>query len=63
MSRLALDMKKLAHRAGGSHKTVHDRERMAQRFARHLLTQNIQVTSTSQLKARHIAGYIHERLA
>ncbi|MBE1235983.1 phage integrase N-terminal domain-containing protein, partial [Salmonella enterica] len=26
MSRLAQDMKKLAHRAGGSHKTVHDRE-------------------------------------
>ncbi|WP_201286340.1 phage integrase N-terminal domain-containing protein, partial [Klebsiella pneumoniae] len=23
MSRLAQDMKKLAHRAGGSHKTVH----------------------------------------
>ncbi|ELY4483315.1 integrase domain-containing protein, partial [Cronobacter turicensis] len=63
MSRLAQDMKKLAHRAGGSHKTVHDREQMAQRFARHLLAQNIQVTSTSQLKARHIAGYIHERLA
>ncbi|WP_426172584.1 phage integrase N-terminal domain-containing protein, partial [Salmonella enterica] len=60
MSRLAQDMKKLAHRAGGSHKTVHDREQMAQRFARHLLAQNIQVTSTCQLKARHIAGYIHE---
>lgn len=54
---------KLAHRAGSSHKTVHDREQMAQRFAHHLLAQNIQVTSTSQLKARHIAGYIHERLA
>ncbi|HFY5777894.1 TPA: integrase domain-containing protein, partial [Salmonella enterica subsp. enterica serovar Typhimurium] len=63
MSRLAQDMKKLAHRAGGSHKTVHDREQMAQRFARHLLAQNIQVTSTCQLKARHIAGYIHEWLA
>ncbi len=36
---------------------------MAQRFARHLLAQNIQVTSTCQLKARHIAGYIHEWLA
>ena len=63
MSRLAQDMKKLARRAGGSHKTVHDREQMAQRFAHHLLAQNIQVTRTSQLKARHISGYIHERLA
>lgn len=27
------------------------------------LAQNIQVTRTSQLNARHIAGYIHERLA
>lgn len=62
MSRLAQDMKKLAHRTGGSHKTVHDREKMAQRFTCHLLTQYIQVTSTTQLKARHIAGYIHERL-
>ncbi|MCT7085152.1 phage integrase N-terminal domain-containing protein, partial [Salmonella enterica] len=30
---------------------------------RPLLAQNIQVTSTCQLKARHIAGYIHEWLA
>ena len=37
---------------------------MAQRFARHLLAQNVQVTSApASSKARHIAGYIHERLA
>ncbi|MFW8236151.1 phage integrase N-terminal domain-containing protein, partial [Klebsiella pneumoniae] len=63
MSRLAQDMKKLAHRAGGSHKTVHDREQMAQRFTHHLLAQNIQITRTDHIKARHITGYINERLA
>ncbi|MFB5641766.1 integrase domain-containing protein [Kluyvera ascorbata] len=63
MSRLAQDMKKLAHRAGGSHKTVHDREQMAQRFAHHLLAQNIQIIRTDHIKARHITGYINERLA
>ncbi|VEB55449.1 Phage integrase [Salmonella enterica subsp. enterica] len=64
MSRLAQEYEKTgAPRRWQPTKTVHDREQMAQRFARHLLAQNIQVTSTCQLKARHIAGYIHEWLA
>ncbi len=36
---------------------------MVQRCAHHLLAQNIQITRTGHIKARHIAGYIHERLA
>jgi hypothetical protein len=35
-------------------------EQMAQRFAHHLLAQNIQITRTDHIKARHIAGYINE---
>lgn len=63
MSRLAQDMKTLAHRAGGSFRTVYDREQMTQRFARYLLGQNIQITKTCQLKTRYITGYIQARLA
>lgn len=61
MSRLAQEMGKLAYGAGGSHKTLHDRQRMTQRFARHLLAQNIQVSKVSQLKAKHIESYIQAR--
>lgn len=57
-------MKRLARQAGGSHKTVHDRIKLAQRFCERLvLAQNIQIRRVEQLKARHIEGYIRERLA
>ncbi|EEW7591815.1 DNA-binding protein [Escherichia coli] len=57
-------MKRLAQQAGGSHKTVHDRIKLAQRFCERLvLAQNVQIRRVEQLKARHIEGYIRERLA
>lgn len=57
-------MKRLAQQAGGSYKTVDDRIRLAQRFCERLmLAQNVQIRRVEQLKARHIEGYIRERLA
>lgn len=57
-------MKRFAQQAGGSHKTVHDRIKLAQRFCERLvLAQNVQIRRLEQLKARHIEGYIRERLA
>jgi hypothetical protein len=63
MGILEQEMKRLAQ-AGGSHKTVHDRIKLAQRFCERLvLAQNVQIRRVEQLKARHIEGYIRERLA
>lgn len=57
-------MKRLAQQAGGSHKTVHDRMALVQLFCERLvLAQNVQIRRVEQLKARHIEGYIRERLA
>lgn len=64
MGILEQEMKWLAQRAGGSHKTVHDRIKLAQRFCKRLvLAQNVQIRRVEQLKARHIEGYVRERLA
>ncbi|HCL5253969.1 TPA: integrase domain-containing protein [Salmonella enterica] len=64
MGILEQEMKWLAQQAGGSHKTVHDRIALAQRFCERLiLAQNVQIRRVEQLKARHIEGYIRERLA
>lgn len=64
MGILAQEMKRLAQQAGGSHKTVHDRIKLAQRFCERLvLAQNVQIRRVGQLKARHIEGYVRERLA
>ncbi|ECC1671287.1 DNA-binding protein, partial [Salmonella enterica subsp. salamae] len=64
MGILEQEMKRLAQQAGGSHKTVHDRVKLAQRFCERLvLAQNVQIRRVEQLKARHIEGYIRERLA
>ncbi|EBV7096931.1 DNA-binding protein [Salmonella enterica subsp. enterica serovar Havana] len=63
MGILEQEMKRLAQQAGGSHKTVHDRIKLAQRFCERLvLAQNVQIRRVEQLKARHIEGYIRERL-
>lgn len=64
MGILAQEMKRLAQQAGGSHKTIHDRIKLVQRFCERLvLAQNVQIRRVEQLKARHIEGYIRERLA
>ncbi|HGR4956589.1 integrase domain-containing protein [Klebsiella aerogenes] len=64
MGILAQEMTRLAKQAGGSHKTVHDRIALAQRFCERLvMAQNVQICRVEHLKARHIEGYIHERLA
>lgn len=62
MSFLEQEMKTLARQAGGSHKTVHDRMALAQRFCDRLLEQNVQIRRVEQLKARHIESYFRERL-
>ncbi|MEQ9942794.1 integrase domain-containing protein [Pectobacterium aroidearum] len=62
MSRLSWEMQTLARQAGGSHKTVHDRLKIAERLASHLLALNIQIRSMQHLKAKHIECYIAERL-
>ncbi|KHN90289.1 DNA-binding protein [Pectobacterium actinidiae] len=62
MSLLEQEMKMLARQAGGSHKTVHDRMALAQRFCERLLEQNVQIRRVEQLKARHIENYVRERL-
>ncbi|KAA9002849.1 DNA-binding protein [Affinibrenneria salicis] len=64
MGILEQEMKTLARQAGGSHKTVHDRIRLAQRFCDRLVVmQNVQIRRVEQLKARHVESYIRERLA
>jgi site-specific recombinase XerD len=64
MGILAQEMGRLARLAGGSHKTVHDRIALAQRFCERLvMAQNVQIRRMEHLKARHIEGYIRERLA
>ena len=64
MGILEQEMKRLAQQAGGSHKSVHDRIKLAQRFCERLVVaQNVQIRRMDQLKARHIEGYIRERLA
>ncbi|MBS6740562.1 integrase domain-containing protein [Phytobacter diazotrophicus] len=64
MGILEQEMKRLAQQAGGSHKTVHDRIKLVQRFCERLvLAQNVQIRRMEQLKARHIEGYVRERLA
>lgn len=63
MGKLLQLMQALAVQSGGSHKTVHDRVALVQRFDRHLQVLNIQNKEVKQLKARHIEGYIQHRLA
>lgn len=64
MGLLDQEMKRLARQAGGSHKTVHDRIKLVQRFYERLVVvQNVQIRRVDQLKARHIEDYIHSRLA
>ncbi|HEY4438767.1 MAG TPA: integrase domain-containing protein [Lelliottia sp.] len=57
------EMKALAKRCGGSHKTVNDRIHIVQRFDQHLRALNIQIQRVAQIKVRHIESYIHDRLA
>ncbi len=55
---------RLAKQAGGSHKTVHDRIKLAQRFCERLvMAQNVQIRRVEHLKARHVESYVRERLA
>lgn len=49
MGILEQEMKRLAQQAGGSHKTVHDRIKLAQRFCERLvLAQNVQIRRVEQ---------------
>lgn len=64
MRSLVQEMTRLAKQAGGSHKTVHDRIALAQRFGERLTgEQNVQIRRVEHLKTRHIQRYIRERLA
>lgn len=57
MGMLKQEMTRLAKQAGGSHKTVHDRIKLAQRFCQRLVVaQNVQIRYVRHLKARDIEG-------
>ncbi|AFI92144.1 hypothetical protein EXT68_21410 [Pectobacterium parmentieri] len=62
MSRFSREMQTLTRQAGGSHKTVHDRLKIAKRLAGHLLSLNIQICTVQYLKAKYIECYIAVRL-
>jgi site-specific recombinase XerD len=55
------ELKTLATRAGGSFKTIHDRQNVAGRFADQLKKLNIQIKAVSHIKSTHIEGYINAR--
>lgn len=57
------DFKQLARAAKGSHKTVSDRTKIAERFAAHLKGKNIQIKSIAHLKSKHIESYVISREA
>ena len=63
MSRLGTEMTGLAKKAGGSHKTVHDRIQTVRSFSQQLKTMNIQLQRVAQIKVRHIESYTEARLA
>lgn len=63
MGKLEGEMKVLAKKSGGSHKTVNDRIHIVQRFGQHLRALNIQIQRVDQIKVRHIESYIQARLA
>ncbi len=63
MSRLIKELKFFARQGGGSHKTCHDRIRIADRLGALLLSLNIQVKSLSHLKAKHVEQYVDARLS
>lgn len=62
MGKLEGEMKVLAKKSGGSHKTVNDRIHIVQRFGQHLRALNIQIQRVDQIKVRHIESYIQARL-
>ena len=57
------DAKALAYQAGGSYKTIHDRQLAVARFADYLQRSNIQIRSIDHLKGRHVAGFVEARIA
>ncbi|WP_237388386.1 integrase domain-containing protein [Xenorhabdus sp. Sc-CR9] len=63
MSRLIKELKFFARQGGGSHKTYHDRIRIAGRLGALLLSLNIQVKSLSHLKTKHVEHYVDARLS
>ncbi|WP_338884603.1 integrase domain-containing protein [Xenorhabdus sp. TH1] len=63
MSRLIKELKFFARQGGGSHKTCHDRTRIAGRLGALLLSLNIQVKSLGHLKAKHVEHYVDARLS
>lgn len=64
MGKLKNQISKLAREVGGSFKTVHDREAIAERFADYLQQGlNIQIRDIEHLKSSHIEKYIEARLA
>ncbi|EBR1501129.1 hypothetical protein BWL71_07590 [Salmonella enterica] len=53
MGKLGSEMKALAKRCGGSHKTVNDRIHIVQRFDHHLRALNIQIQKVAQDAIHH----------
>lgn len=57
------DMKDLAYKAGGSFKTIHDRQLAVGRFADYLKSANIQVRGVDFLKGKYVSGFVETRLS
>ena len=55
------EAKKLAYKAAGSFKTVHDRQLAIGRFADYLKSANLQVRGVEYLKGKHVQGFIDAR--
>ena len=61
--RIRNELVKIATSAGGSFKTVNDRQNIAIRIAELLKGNNVQITTIEHLKSKHIEDYISLRLA
>lgn len=61
--RIRNELVKIATSAGGSFKTVNDRQNIANRIAELLKRNNVQITTIAHLKSKHIEDYISLRLA
>lgn len=61
MAKLNKNLVTLARDGGGSFKTLHDRMKIADRFAERLKSMNVQIRDAKNIKPRHIEMYIKSR--
>lgn len=61
MAKLNKNLVTLSREGGGSFKTLHDRMKIADRFAERLKSMNVQIRDAKNIKPRHIEMYIKNR--